>query len=178
MRILTKSSSIYQILILIAQHEHLQSLLHLQHLKMIWSIQPVLSKNFQERKNYLGFITIAKHRHKQNKHHCRKWPGILSDLSPTRATTSTNCEGFRVPYFSAKSSIPNDTILNEKIYRNPSFQILSVLYSNWINTYSKPRGAIRRRRKEGDRIWKKSLSGETTRTCNHCTPSKILNLYL
>lgn len=33
-------------------------------------------------------------------------------------------------------------------------------------SYSKPRGAIRRRRNEGDNIWKKSLSGETTRTWN------------
>jgi hypothetical protein len=34
------------------------------------------------------------------------------------------------------------------------------------HTYSKPRGAIRRRRNEGDRIWKKSLSGDTTLTCH------------
>ena len=33
-------------------------------------------------------------------------------------------------------------------------------------THSKPRGAIRRSRKDGDKIWKKSLSGETTRTCH------------
>lgn len=37
---------------------------------------------------------------------------------------------------------------------------------NKINTNSSPREAIRRRRREGDRSWKKSLSGETTRTCH------------
>ena len=38
-----------------------------------------------------------------------------------------------------------------------------------VGTYSNPRGAIRRRRNEGDIIWKKSLSGETTRTCESKT---------
>lgn len=35
------------------------------------------------------------------------------------------------------------------------------------DTNSKPRGAIRNKRNEGDSIWKKSLSGETTRTCTN-----------
>ena len=54
-------------------------------------------------------------------------------------------------------------------------------------TNSNPRGAIRNRRNEGDRIWKKSLSGETTRTCyvkiiqlvsnNINTENNINNMY-
>lgn len=35
------------------------------------------------------------------------------------------------------------------------------------DTDSNPRGAIRNKRNEGDSIWKKSLSGETTRTCTN-----------
>lgn len=38
-------------------------------------------------------------------------------------------------------------------------------HSNGSYTNPDPRDAIRRRRNEGDKIWKKSLSGETIRTC-------------
>lgn len=47
-----------------------------------------------------------------------KPPGILSHLSPIRATISTNWEGFRSPYLLEKSSSPNETILGKQSNTN------------------------------------------------------------
>ena len=55
-----------------------------------------------------------------------KKPGILSALSPTSEIISTNWAGLSVPYFLAKSSMPNEVIL-EKTYmqcEEPSWEIL------------------------------------------------------
>ena len=93
----------------------------------------------------------------------KRLPGILSALSPESATTSTNCEGFSAPYRLTKSSTPNETILHVQIIKLNYFKH-SVKYLQTILTYPDPRGAILSRRKEGDKIWKKSLSGETIRT--------------
>lgn len=52
---------------------------------------------------------------------------------------------------------------NMNWFKSQPAQINQHAEVKWTN--SNPRGAIRRRRNDGDRIWKKSLSGETIRTC-------------
>lgn len=51
-----------------------------------------------------------------------------------------------------------------KIQSNPLIMIKQ--FSSGYNANPGPRGATRKRRNEGDKIWKKSLSGETTLTCD------------